>query len=495
MPPLPARPNRPSRSNPEQNVPEVTEQHHALPTRPNIPAPAYNAPVASPPAPAYVEEEVVAPVYEEQTYYQPAEPETQYQPEYETPAAEVDYDNDYKQDDDSESAEEEQYISPEEAALEDEINSLSPAVRENAMKLLELISDGTSSEVIMNGPSDIIFKKSGQRYFADGIDFGDTETYHKVINTLILSNTDTTDRIGTTPFLIEGQLELPDLEDPENNPPMFARVHILAPPAVTDAKVTIAKKAKHQFTVDDLLTTGSMSSGMASFMKALARGRATMVFSGLSGSGKTTLLEALSYHFDPNDRVIVVEDTAELSLPIADVVPLRSTSRKPGAENVKNVSLEWLVQQANRMRPDRIIVGEVRGSEMAEFLTAANSGADGSMTTVHASSPRQTIDKIVSLSLKSDSAKNQEAIFRDVATTIQIIVQTSLVDGRHIVANIEEVSDTIVRGGAGVATNPIFEYDRNLGIFKAVGRPSEALTSFLAQRGVSVEPSWFNRGV
>lgn len=383
----------------------------------------------------------------------------------------------------------------EEEEIEYEINSFSPKIRESAIKLLELIAEDGSSEVLLNGPHDIIFKKGGQRYFAEDIDFEDIPTYHKVINALILPNTDTTDRIGSESFLIEGQLELPDLDDPENNPPLIARVHIIAPPAVAAAKVTIAKKAKHQFSIDDLHATGSMNTAMAEFLKALAHGRATTVISGLSGSGKTTLLEAMSHSFDPNDRVIVVEDTAELRLPLADVVALRSTSARPGGEPKKVVSLEWLVSQANRMRPDRIIVGEVRGSEMAEFLSAANSGADGSMTTVHASSPRQTIDKIVSLSLKSDSAKNQEAILRDIATTVQIIVQTALIDGQHIVSNIEEISNTVIRSGGGIASNPLFEYDRNTANFKAVGRPSDELQSFLAQRGVSIEPSWFSRGV
>jgi len=464
----------------------------ALPKRPTFNQPEEQSrTIPVPQQPVYVEPEVVEvvpePVYVEPEYLQPTTltveedlyeaPIEVNEPTY-SPGPEEGYDG----------AEFDDEIS-------DEINSFSQEVKDNAIRLLELISADDSSEVLLNGPSEIIFKKNGQRFFADDIDFGDIETYHKVINTLILPNTDTKDRIGTDSFLIEGQLELPDLEDPDNMPPLIARVHIIAPPAVSAAKVTIAKKAKHQFDVDDLLSRGSMSMQMGAFLKAIAHGRATTVFSGLSGSGKTTLLEAMAHHFDPNDRVIVVEDTAELRLPLADVVPLRSTSYKPGSEAKKVVSLEWLVQQANRMRPDRIIVGEVRGSEMAEFLSAANSGADGSMTTVHASSPRQTIDKIVSLALKSDSAKNQEAILRDISSTIQIIVQTALIDGQHIISHIEEISDTVIRGGAGVASNPLFEYDRNLGTFKAVGRPSEALSSFLAQRGVSVEPSWFSRGV
>lgn len=373
-----------------------------------------------------------------------------------------------------------------------EIAALSDDAKENARRLLERISDDESSEVLLNGPSEIMFKLGGQRYYDRNIRFEDVETYHKVINLLILHETDTEGRIGKDKFLIEGQLELPDYDNP-NNPPLFARVHVIAPPVVKAAKVTIAKKAKNGFMLDDLQAKGAMSPSMALFLKACAKGKATVVFSGLSGSGKTTLLEAMSHHFDENDRVVVAEDTSELRLPLPDVVYLLSTPRKPGQDLSELVTLEWLVSQANRMRPDRIIVGEIRGGELAEFLSAANSGADGSMTTVHASSPRQTIEKMLSLAMKSATAKNETSVLRDISSTIQIIVQTALIDGRHIVSQIEEVSDTVVNNGTGIATTPLFEYDRNSGQFISRGKPSDKLTQFLAQRGVDVNPAWFNR--
>lgn len=381
----------------------------------------------------------------------------------------------------------------EERIRREQIASLSVSAKENAQRLLERIADDESSEVLLNGPNEIMFKVNGQRYYDKSIKFEDVDTYHTVINTLILFDTDTKERIGTTQHLIEGQLELPDYDDPDA-PALHARVHVLAPPAVKVAKVTIAKKAKKQFQIDDLAGRGAMSPQMASFLKAIGRGRATIVFSGLSGSGKTTLLEAMSYNFDENDRVIVVEDTAELSLPLADVVPLRSTSRKPGQDASSIVSLEWLVAQANRMRPDRIIVGEIRGGELVEFLSAANSGADGSMTTVHASSPRQTIDKMLSLAMKSGSAKNESSVLRDIASTVQIIVQMSLIDGgRHVISQIEEVTGTLVGNGTGIATAPLFQFDRSTQKFVAVGRPTDNLQRFLNQRGVALDNSWFSR--
>lgn len=373
-----------------------------------------------------------------------------------------------------------------------EIAALPEVDKENARRLIARILEEDSTEVLMNGPAEIMFKKAGQRYIDREISFTSIENYHKVINTLILPDTDTTARIGREKYLIEGQLELPDYDDP-SRPPLRARVHIVAPPAVQAAKVTIAKKARTQYGVDDLQARGSMSPQMKEFLKALARGRVTVVFSGLSGSGKTTLLEAMSHHFDTNDRVIVIEDTAELHLPLNDVVYLSATTRKPGQIENDIVTMEWLVAQANRMRPERIIVGEVRGAEMAEFLTAANSGAEGSMTTVHANNPRQTIEKISSLAMKSASAKNEPAVLKDIANTIQVIIQMGLIDGKHIITQIEEVSNTVVQSGTSIATAPLFTYDRNTGAFIASGRPSEALTQFLGQRGVRLEQNWFAR--
>jgi pilus assembly protein CpaF len=365
------------------------------------------------------------------------------------------------------------------------INNLPKELQRSIHRLFELITDDTSSEVTINGPQSVGFKRSGQRFLDNTIDFIDTNTYHAIINSFLLPLTNTRDRIGETPHLIEGQLVVPDSVNP-TRPPLIARVHIVAPPAVDNAKITIAKKARTQYTVDAMIASGALTRDMGDFLKSVARGRATIVFSGLSGSGKTTLLEAMSREFDVSDRIVLVEDTEELSLPVSDLVALRSHQARPGEDLHNSISLEWLVRQANRMRPDRIIVGEVRGAEMAEFLTAANSGADGSMTTVHASSPQKSINKMLSLSLKSDSVKSETSILRDIASTVQIIVQMSLIDGRHVISQIEEVSDTVNQNGLGIQTSTIFRFDRNTGRFSFENRPSDEFQMFLKQRGVSI---------
>lgn len=365
------------------------------------------------------------------------------------------------------------------------INNLPIALKNSIIRLFEHLADDTSSEVTLNGPKSVGFKRSGQRFIDNEIDFIDNNTYHAIINDFLLPLTNTHERIGSTPHLVEGQLTLPDPDDPAR-PPMIARVHIVAPPAVAAAQITIAKKSRTQLTIDSMVDSGSMTSDMGKFLKDLARGRATVVFSGVSGSGKTTALEAMSREFDVSDRIVLVEDVEELSLGSSSVVQLLSHQARPGEDPRNSVTLEWLVRQANRMRPDRIIVGEVRGSEMAEFLTAANSGADGSMTTVHANSPQEAITKMLSLSSSSESKKTENSFLRDIAHTVQIIVQLSIIDGRHVVSQIEEVSRTVNQSTMGIQTSTIFKFDRNTGRFNFENRVSDEFQMFLKQRGVEV---------
>lgn len=377
-----------------------------------------------------------------------------------------------------------------ETALDNAVRALPSDIQDAVEKLLFRVNETQSSEVLMNGPSEIMIKVNGGRFHVSDIDFKDIETYHFVINNFLLPFVDTKDRIKENSYLIEGQMELPDMEDTDA-PPTIARVHILAPPAVKAAKVTIAKKARNQFTIDDLVSSGSMTENMGEFLKIAAKGKLTTILSGLSGSGKTTLLEAMSHHFDQDDRILVVEDTQELMLPISDVVYMRSQLARPGESDKEPITLEWLVSQANRMRPDRIIIGEVRGGEMSEFLVAANSGADGSMTTVHAGSPKLTLSKIASLAMKNGTSKNEDSIIRDISGTIQLIVQAALIDGKHVITHIEEVSNTVNNATKAIATQTIYEYDRGTQRHYVKGRPSERLETFLSQRGIKLEPQLF----
>lgn len=379
--------------------------------------------------------------------------------------------------------------------IEQELSALSEEVQRSVELLIQEILSDESSEVIMNGPDSIHCKRHGQRIHLTEIDFKDVKTYHNVINKFILQYADTKERISENAQIVEGQLEIEDNYDPDA-PPMVARIHIISPPVVKFAKVTIAKKARRQFTLEDIFERDAMNRNMYEFLTAIARGKATTVFSGISGSGKTTLMEAMSYHFDKDDRVIVAEDTPELKFPLPDVVYMVSTRPKPGDPiEKKPISLEWIVAQANRMRPDRIIVGETRGAEMAEFLVAANSGAEGSMTTLHAQSPERTLSKMVNLASKAVENSNRDdlSLLRDIAGTVQIIIQMSLIDDRHIITHITEVSDIVTVQSGKISLTPLFEYDRRARNWKNVGRPSESLKAFFEERNVALQMSWFQK--
>lgn len=426
---------------------------------------------------------------EEETYEGYEEETTEdYQEEYEETPAQEGWDDTPKPVQ-SESWDD---VSSDEDDLEGELQSLSPEVQHSVELLIEEILSDDSSEVIMNSPYSIHCKRNGQRVHLSNIDFVDAKTYHHVINKFILEFTDTPDRINDSAYLVEGQLELAHSDEPDAVP-MVARVHVVAPPAVKYAKVTIAKKSRTQFTIDDICQRGAMNENMRDFIKAIVRGKLTTIFSGLSGSGKTTLLEACSNEFDKDDRVVVVEDTSELDFQIPDVAYMVALKPRPGQETQKAITLEWLVAQANRMRPDRIIIGETRGAEMAEFLIAANSGADGSMTTLHAQDPERALTKIANLAGKASENRNETSIMRDIASTVHIIIQMSLIDNQHIITHITEVSDTVTGNTNRIQITPIFQYDRVKGEHRAVGRPSEGLRDFLQARGVSVQPTWFQR--
>lgn len=361
-----------------------------------------------------------------------------------------------------------------------------PEVSRSAGALLGLIADDECSEVLCNGPNDIMYKTRGQRFHASNIRFEDPVTYHRVLNEVVLPYVDTPDRIDGSTVLVEGQMEMPSGE--QGIPPMVARVHILAPPLVSLAKVTIAKKARYELTLDDMAARGAMTPAMADFLKSAAHARLTMVVSGPTGAGKTTLLQAISRHFDQNDRVVVIEDTPELKLSVADVVYLCSSSQRPGQDPSTLVTTEWLVKAANRMRMDRVVVGECRGGEIAEWLIAANSGAEGSATTVHADSPRRALDKILALASKGSTGTEESTLRREIASTLDLVVQASLVDGRHVITAIEDAVNTMVRGDV-ISTQTLFSYDRSTHTHKAFA-PSDDLRGKLEAAGTPWNPAW-----
>ena len=230
--------------------------------------------------------------------------------------------------------------------------------------------------------------------------------------------------------------------------PSGYRVNATIPPLSMNGPVlTIRKFAARPFTIQDLIANKTLSEALAGFLQSCVEGRINMVVAGGTGSGKTTFLNVLSSFIPEEERVITIEDTAELQLSQEHVVRLEK--RPPNIEGKGEITIRQLVINALRMRPDRIIVGECRGGEALDMLQAMNTGHDGSMTTVHSNSPRDALRRIETMVLMAGMELPLKAIREQVASSIELIVYMSrMKDGTRKVVQVTEVqgmeSDTIV---------------------------------------------------
>ena len=259
--------------------------------------------------------------------------------------------------------------------------------------LRELMSDNTINDILVNGPNDIWVGR----------------------------------RIDDSSPLVDSRL------------PDGSRLNVvIAPIALDGTSISIRKFSKNKKSLQELVNFGSMTRDMANFLIIAARSRVNIIVSGGTGSGKTTLLNALSNYISHTERVITLEDTAELRLEQPHVVRLET--RLAGVEHTGEVSMQDLVINALRMRPERIIVGECRGGEAFQMLQAMNTGHDGSMSTLHANSPRDAISRLESMVMMSSAALPLEAIRRNISSAVNIIVQAArLNDGSRKIMNITEV--------------------------------------------------------
>jgi len=276
-----------------------------------------------------------------------------------------------------------------------------------------------------------------------------------------------------------------------------SRVHAIIPPlALNGPTLTIRKFAKRKLTAEDLIGFGSLSQDMARFLEMMVKYRASMVVSGGTGSGKTTLLNVLSNYVPDEERVVTVEDSAELRLNQEHVVSLEA--RPANIEGKGEVTIRDLVRQTLRMRPDRIVVGECRGGEALDMLQAMNTGHDGSLTTIHANSPRDTLSRLETLVLMAkDVELPSRAIREQIASAISFVVQTArLADGSRKITSITEV--TGMEAGLTFTTQEIFvfeqkgfdEQNRVIGEFKPTGN-IPTFVDRLRQRGVEVDMEVF----
>jgi len=219
-----------------------------------------------------------------------------------------------------------------------------------------------------------------------------------------------------------------------------SRVNAIIPPlALSGPCLTIRKFSKDPLTMENLIEFGSIDPRMAEFLHQCVILRKNMVIAGGTGSGKTTFLNVASAYLPETDRIVTIEDSAELRLPQPHVVRLES--RPPNIEGRGAVMIRDLLRNALRMRPDRLIIGECRGGEALDMLQAMNTGHDGSMTTVHANSPRDVISRLETMTLMSGVELPMRAIREQIGAAIHLIIQTSrMSDGSRKVTNIAEIS-------------------------------------------------------
>ena len=286
-----------------------------------------------------------------------------------------------------------------------------------------LLADENVSEIMVNGPDKVFVERKG-KLSKTNIIFESNEHVLKVIDRIVSPLGRRIDE--SSPYV---DARLPD----------GSRVNAIIPPlALNGPTLTIRKFEKDPLTIDDLIRFGSMSAETAEFLKACVKSRLNIVVSGGTGSGKTTLLNVLS-SFIPNDeRIITIENAAELQLRQEHVVTLES--RPPNIEGKGEVTIRDLVINCLRMRPDRVVVGECRGGETLDMLQAMNTGHDGSLTTAHANSPRDMLARLETMCLMAGMDLPVRAIREQVASAVDVIIQqTRLRDGSRKVVNVTEV--------------------------------------------------------
>lgn len=289
--------------------------------------------------------------------------------------------------------------------------------------LRELMEDDTISDILVNGPDRIFVERFGKLEMVDK-HFLNNEQLTDIARRLV-------SKVGRR---IDDSQPLVDARIPDGS-----RLNVVISPIALDGtSISIRKFGKRGKKLADLIKYNSINEMMANFLVIASRCRINIIVSGGTGSGKTTLLNAMSQYIGEDERVLTLEDAAELRLQQPHVVRLET--RMAGSESQGLVSMRHLVVNALRMRPDRIIVGECRGEEAFEMLQAMNTGHDGSMSTLHANSPRDALARLESMVMMSGTNLPLSAIRRNIASAVNLIIQVSrLPDGSRKVINITEV--------------------------------------------------------
>ncbi len=343
-----------------------------------------------------------------------------------------------------------------------------------------ILKDDSVTEVMVNGPDQVFIEQSGKLTKSDA-SFVDAEHLRRIIDKIV----------GQIGRRIDESTPMVDARLPDGS-----RVNAIIPPLAIDGPfLTIRKFSKDPFQVDDLIRFGTLNAAAARFLQACIVGRLNVIVSGGTGTGKTTTLNVLSSFIPDDERICTIEDAKELQLHQEHVLCMET--RPPNIEGKGEISIRDLVKNSLRMRPDRLVVGECRGGEALDMLQAMNTGHDGSITTVHSNSPRDTLARLETLTLMAGFDLPVRAIREQMASAIDVIVHLMrLRDGTRRITHITEVQGM---EGDVITLQDIFLFDYGMGVdehgkfrghLKATGvRPKFA--EKLADHGIKLGPDVF----
>ena len=302
-----------------------------------------------------------------------------------------------------------------------------------------LLDDDDVSEVMVNAPDEVYFERDGVLNHS-GLRFRDNQHIMRIIERIIAPLGRRVDE--SSPYV---DARLPD----------GSRVNIVIPPLVPRSPtMTIRKFRREKYKMADLVAVGTLTDHIAEFLKASVKQRLNVVISGGTGTGKTTLLNALSAYIPDTERIITIEDPIEMKLQQGHVISMEA--RPPNIEGKNEITQRDLVRNALRMRPDRIVIGEVRGSEAFDMLQAMNTGHEGSLTTIHANAPRDAISRIENMVLMAGFDLPIRAIREQITAALHIVIQLQrFADGKRRVTQITEITG---REGDTVAMQDLFVF-------------------------------------
>ncbi|HEU4964813.1 MAG TPA: CpaF family protein [Bacilli bacterium] len=341
-----------------------------------------------------------------------------------------------------------------------------------------LLRDDSVSEVMVNSPQQVYVERDG-RLELTPVQFRDDQHVIRIIEKIVAP---IGRRIDESSPMVDARL------------PDGSRVNAVIPPlSLKGPCITIRKFSKDPLTIEDLMRFGTVSPDMAAFLKACVEARLNIVVSGGTGSGKTTTLNVLSSFIPSDERIVTIEDAAEIQLRQDHVITLET--RAPNVEGKGAVSIRDLVKNSLRMRPDRIVIGEVRSGEALDMLQAMNTGHDGSLTTGHANTPRDMLRRLETMVLMAGMDLPVRAIREQIASAVDLIVQQSrLKDGTRRLTHITEV---LGMEGEQITLQDVFLFEekgRRDGKVIGIHTPTGTVPSFLEKlrdAGFDVQYEWF----